>query len=102
MESTRRWKIAARIGVCAAVPSFVLGIAEFGRRGKCKQLEIAQAIILAGWVLVPPIWFCAQYFWDKPVSQETLDQYKYEQELASKVWLAVVSVLAFLYFGSKL
>lgn len=64
----------------------------------CKE------ILYAIWVLGPPIWFFIEYFYlfrqhGKPCCIET---FKYGQELASRIWLALVVVLGVLFFGKEL
>jgi len=77
-----------------------------------------KAIFLVPWIIVPPAWFCAEYF-DvyklKPVTAQVqteeykrqveerrdhFEQFLHGQENAGKVWLAMVTVLGGLYVGS--
>jgi hypothetical protein len=70
-----------------------------------------KAEILLFWVLVPPCWFWFEYFFLYRYDKETLpngdkkpdwDNFKYGQEVSSKVWLALVTALTILYFGKDI
>src|SRR5215831_5214553 len=66
-----------------------------------NKIKVAQVIVLCFWVLAPPMWFALE----KNVRTSELqddrifDRFKYTQDLASKIWLALVTVLLVLYFG---
>jgi hypothetical protein len=70
-----------------------------------------KAEILLFWVLAPPCWFWFEYFFlyrydpkilpngdDKP----DWDDFKYGQEVSSKIWLALVTALTILDFGKDI
>ena len=71
--------------------------------------DTTKKVVLALWTLGPPIWF--QFEWEilrgeirgkeGPEFTKWFEQFKYSQELASKVWLAVVSVLLAIFYGEK-
>jgi hypothetical protein len=96
------WKVAAWVAGPCAVASLVFGWWRFGlesdERGLVKKTK---ALVLCAWILLPPIWFCYE-FWrrDKPIPD--FDYFKHAQDLASKIWLALVSVLLILYFRKDL
>ena len=63
--------------------------------------------MLGAWTLLPPIWFWYEYFFIfskayPSADKDKLDTFKYEQDLSSKIWLALVSVLLILYFWKDL
>ena len=62
--------------------------------------------LLLFWALIPPAWFWLQFFalylYDDPKKREYWDRFKYGQDIASKIWLALVSALTILYFGKDL
>ena len=64
-------------------------------------IKLIQAIILACWTLGVPIWFWIEFHWIGSTIQDQGD-FKYSQELSSKVWLAASSVLFLLYFWKDL
>jgi hypothetical protein len=71
---------------------------------KDDPVKVAQALVLCFWVLIPPMWFSLER-WER--RKELKDdgefaRFKYNQDLASKIWLALVSVLLVLYFGKDL
>ncbi|HXM20597.1 MAG TPA: hypothetical protein VN948_04935 [Terriglobales bacterium] len=79
-----------------------------------------KAVLLVPWILLPPLWFCTEYFYvytPLPITVKDVasDEYKDEvekrkehfeeflhgQDNASKVWLAMVTVMAGLYLGGS-
>lgn len=68
--------------------------------GRCK------VCILLFWIVVPPIWFWYEhvglYRYDPHQGREDEKQFKYTQDLASKIWLALVTALTILYFGKDI
>jgi len=72
---------------------------------KDNPIKVAQVIILAGWIVLPPVWFWVEFYLlylPDPSSYESWEHYQYGQELASKIWLALVTTLLGLYFGQDL
>jgi hypothetical protein len=70
-----------------------------------KGIKVAQAIVLGLWILVPPLWFWFEYFFlykDKTTSKVNLEGFKHGQDQSAKIWLALITVLAGLYFGKDL
>jgi hypothetical protein len=69
-------------------------------RGKEHEL---QALLIGGfWVVGPPVWFFIEHFYlfRNFGDPSQYDQFKREQELASKIWAGVIIVLAAIYTGS--
>jgi hypothetical protein len=89
---------------CALLIS--LSLAPFGWGCSLKDhstIKIADAIVVVIWILVPPIWFWYEYFfiWRRlPPSPnpDAWDEFKYAQDVSSKIWLAATSALLLLYF----
>ncbi len=73
-----------------------------------KQLTtvgLAKAWVLLGWILLPPFWFWLEYFGIYRYEGENFDdleQFKYGQDVAAKIWLAAVTALTILYFGKDI
>jgi hypothetical protein len=73
------------------------------------KLPYFHGIIYAGWVIGPPIWFFYEYVWHFPaklkMSSKHRDELKLTQELASKVWAALIIIfgaILYLKYGQKL
>jgi H+/Cl- antiporter ClcA len=70
-----------------------------------RPIKVAQAIALCIWIFVPPVWFWYEYFFLYRVIPEAekdkpeIEHYKHGVDVASKLWLALVTVLLGLYFG---
>jgi hypothetical protein len=70
--------------------------------------KMMKAAVLVVWLLAPPIWFWVEYFfvdWKSAVEgsgSEQLERFKYGQDISSKIWLAVSTVLLMLYFGKDI
>jgi hypothetical protein len=77
--------------------------AGWGKKIECGGVKVFQAIVLGAWILGPPLWFWYEYiflFRDAypDAKKENLEEFKYQQDVSSKIWLAAVSVLLILYF----
>ena len=104
-----RWQmIIFWVALTAAAGSIVLAfipkhIAE-PFDAKCP-IKVGQALVLSMWVLGPPLWFWFEYFFlyrkmaDNEIRKMKFDEYKHGVDVASKLWLALVTVLLGLYFG---
>lgn len=59
----------------------------------------ALALILGGWAVLPPLWFLFEWAMLRPSDSEgaAAKAMIRSQELASKIWLAGLAVLALLY-----
>jgi hypothetical protein len=65
----------------------------------------AYSPVLGLWIMVPPIWFWYEYFFlykDTITAKVELDAFKHGQDQSAKIWLALVTILAGLYFGKDL
>jgi hypothetical protein len=86
---------------CLAVAS-----AYFGCRWRNNsQKTTSKATILAIWVVGVPTWFAVEYFYIYPkyaLAYCDFDHFKYGQDVATKAWLAVVTILTALYFGKDI
>jgi|SRR5208282_4305808 len=79
-----------------------------------------KAALLVPWIILPPVWFCTEYFYvytPRPITAQSVasDEYKdqwekrkehfeeflHGQDAASKVWLSMVTILAGLYLGGS-
>jgi H+/Cl- antiporter ClcA len=103
-EIERRWAWVAGIGGGIAL---IFGWYGFGKPFDAHDCgKVLQAVVLAIWIVAPPIWFWYEYFFLYQPIPETkkpsLDQFKHGQDQAAKIWLALVTVLLGLYFGKDL
>jgi hypothetical protein len=62
---------------------------------------------LVFWIAIPPAWFWLDYFglyqYDPVgIGKLDLERFKYGQDVASKIWIALVTALTILYFGKDL
>ena len=93
------------VGVLLAVLSLAFGYCGFGLPfAFTDPVKVKQALIVCFWILTPPLWFGFET-WARSSDVEDdrqFDRLKYNQELASKIWLALVSVLLLLYFGKDI
>jgi hypothetical protein len=59
-----------------------------------------RGVIVAAWVIGPPIYFFIEWvFLYKESDEYPLEKFKYSQELARNIWLAVTAILVALYFN---
>ena len=111
----RQWQIidwvAGSIATLFLLVSVYLAVRGFNRvlpepGTQWPAVKKCQAIFLVIWVCFPPAWLWFEYFFVfRRVSDPAPDDFeklKYGQDLASKIWLAVVSALLMLYFGKDL
>jgi hypothetical protein len=69
---------------------------------------ILKSCILSAWVIGVPAWFALEYFYiykkyGIPESQGgSFDHFKHGQDVATKAWLAIITVLTGLYFGKDI
>jgi hypothetical protein len=99
MAISRREKINTTLGA-GGVLFAIASIAGYG------AAEPYRRIILALWILLPPAWFWFEFVFlvteEEKTDSKKLAKIKYVQGLASKIWIAVSTVLAALYFGKDL
>lgn len=70
--------------------------------------KIQQAIAWSVWTIATPIWFLFEYYLFNKFEQKNpynspkaVEEFKHNQELAGKCWLAVAAVFLALYFGRR-
>jgi hypothetical protein len=84
------------------VPSLIFGIMNIkGAKDPNEPVRKIKEIVIAGWALGVPIWFAIEHWfiYRKYGRPEAFDQFKHQQELISRVWLAAIAVLTALFFG---
>jgi hypothetical protein len=83
-----------------AITLGVLGVvaAIFSLFATSAQEETRQ-LILAAWVILPPIYFWLEYYFlcDK-IPPKELEEYKMFRELSRDVWAGIAAALAVAYF----
>jgi hypothetical protein len=83
-----------------AIIFFICGLIWLPRP---KSYQVLKWIMYGAWVIGPPIWFCWEFFYFRTHGRpECFEAFKYGQDLASKVWLAVAAILGALFFGKAL
>lgn len=92
-----------RLGIAAIVAGIacvVYGFFPHTRPG--QEPNPLKQFILAAWIVLPPGWFCIEYFliYKKHGLPRSFEAYKHGQDLAAKFWLAVSTVLSALYVGA--
>lgn len=59
--------------------------------------QILDIVLYSAWTIIPPSWFLLEYTWHFPdnfkLNSSQLDDLKYTQELAGKIWQAVVLLI---------
>jgi hypothetical protein len=96
-----RW--AGAIATVASVFALAFGCVTFGDEPSATRYSTKmKAGLLILWTLLPPVCFLFEYLLFKPTVSTVLEELKYEQDLKSKVWLALVTVLTTLYFGKDI
>jgi hypothetical protein len=104
IEAQEHWKKwASAIGGLVSIGLAALGfMTPFDSHNPVK---ITQAFVLGFWLIAPPVWFWYEYhlLWKKGNwAPQELDGFKYGQDQASKIWLALVTLLLVIYFGQGL
>jgi hypothetical protein len=72
---------------------------------KLNWLGKSKVGVLVFWILAPFAWFWLEYFGIyryRRDAKESFEYFKYAQDISSKLWLALVTVLTVLYFGKDL
>jgi len=116
--SAIRIRIMIGIAIAGTFAAFCIlfGI-HFVRTGDSNEARLWGANIrlwkicmLAFWVMAPPLWFSFEYFYLYPrpdVSMradekaQQFEEFAHGQDNSGKVWIALVTVLAGLYFGKQ-
>jgi hypothetical protein len=121
-SSTPEIPIIERLGVrsmiSVPIEAWIVGLLAIGsilygfltlsketRRGDATTT--IKAAIWAFWAVLPPVVFLAKFYYGPDLhpddySSQGLEIVKYQYELASRIWVALVSVLAALFFGKDL
>jgi hypothetical protein len=72
------------------------------RSGTDNATKASARAILILWTVIPPAWFWIEYhlIWltANPKERGEFDEFKHAQETGRNIWLALVAVLAGLYF----
>jgi hypothetical protein len=105
----RFWSVLSVSLALVSLLSIVLDWAPFSYVEKgCSRVNVFSIALYLFWSLAPPIWFFVEYNYvfpdDRKVVDKTRDDLKYTQELAAKMWAAlllVLSVLLLLRYGIK-
>ena len=68
------------------------------------NVKVPQAMAWTVWTVLAPLWFLLEnsIFNYTGASKTEREQFKYSQDLAAKVWIAVAAVLLVLYFGKDI
>jgi hypothetical protein len=92
-----------RLGIAALVAAIVCIVYGFFPHTPAGQEPSPlKQFILAAWIVLPPGWFCIEYFliYKKHGLPGSFEAYKHGQDVAAKFWLAVSTVLSALYVGA--
>ena len=93
------WPILARIATALAIAFAFVSLFLWSAPDWIKK------IILVAWTVFPPVWFLIEWQCQlksaKGEDASWFNRFKYSQDLASKVWLAVAAVLSAVYFADK-
>ena len=97
-------RIVGGVSTLFAIASLALARCGFAQKFDDKRnwVGYTQAIVLAAWIVLPPVCFWIEYFFVyrvHPYTGENRDDFKYGQDQAAKIWLALVTALLGLYFG---
>jgi len=84
--------IPPKAWVWAATISVVVAIAL--RLQWPTEKKLFSYILVGAWTLVPPIWFLYDWCKFEPKDASNFEHFKYSQELARNIWLALIVVLA--------
>jgi hypothetical protein len=110
-QLTLRQKRAAWTASIFGVASLLFGIWGFGQPLTTAHspmwvfvVKRIQAFVLVLWLILPPTWFWFEQGWKSrlnPIPSE-FERFKYSQEQAAKIWVALVTALLGVYFGKDL
>jgi len=87
--------IGVLAGVAAVYTSLVAAIGATG-----PEHEQCVRWVVAGWLVLPPIYFFVEFHWVRSSSKTTpelLKRVQESQELAGRIWAGVAAALAILY-----
>jgi len=101
---TYQWIIGVISAVALAASLF---LAQYGWGAKLEdgsRIKKVQTIIVIAWTLAPPLWFWFEFYFLRdraicgPLTTGCWEEFKYGQEVSSRIWLATTSALLALYF----
>jgi hypothetical protein len=82
------------------------GFLEMGRQFSwTDRTSLWEVRTICFWLVVPPLWFVCELYGQRgriQESKENFDRFKYGQELASRLWVALGSALLILFFGKDI
>lgn len=86
----------AAVTVAAAI-GLIFTLRILFRRATKRRTKLWLLIL---WTLLPPLWFSAEYYYlYKPFAPAgAFELFKYGQEVASKIWAAIVALIAAVLF----
>jgi hypothetical protein len=103
---------AATIAFLFSIASFIFAYTSWHDTWKCEPyFKGAQVVIWCIWTIAPPVYFIFEYgmftnaYPPIPDNKQTpllFERLKTGQDIASKVWLAIATVLLVLYFHKDL
>ena len=91
-----------RLGIAALFSGILCIVYGFCSRVTAgEEPGVLKQLILAAWIVLPPGWFCIEYFliFKKYALPGSFASFKHGQDVAAKFWLAVGAVLSALYVG---
>jgi hypothetical protein len=92
------WLIPALAFLAVVLSAVIVAIAR--NRPKSAAWRKSAILLLAAWIIGPPVWFLAEYYMMqlRPVeSLPDIEAFKYNQDLSSKIWIAAVALLVAMY-----
>jgi hypothetical protein len=97
-EAANFW--AGLVATIASIFALIIGCVRFGEEPIPGQyLTKLKVFLLIAWTLLPPLCFLFEFLHFPPGD---LHNFQYEQDLKSKLWLALVTALTALYFGKDI
>lgn len=89
------------VAMLLAVASLVCALVSVG--SPAPKHQYWKLTLYGCWVLGPPIWFFFEYFYFRRQGySECFEVFKYGQDLASKIWVALSAILGYLFFGKEI
>ena len=95
--------VATTVGVTLLAWTIYLVILKKEKPTEARAARRDLWALLLLWTLLPPAWFSIEYFqlYGRYGLPDTLDQFKYGQELASKFWAGGVALVIARLFQEK-
>ena len=87
----------------AIVATFVLVVLlmhfHCGPESECRRNLIAErywmfVVMAAMWTIGPPLWFLFEYAFLYDKNETSIEEFRYQQQLAAALWLGVMACLA--------